>query len=384
MRSLAATRDLRASVAIPPWLIARCSDAPVTPMESVACTVAALTAGAACFCCGKVQQQAIAADAVRRSAGGNVEDGQNGGLWSFVAQYSVLAGTIAMDKVRRAVISAAAAASSASAIGGIGGLGPLTLPPAEPLPVPDSFKCPITQEAMRDPVTTVDGQSYERASIAAWFQQGRRTSPLTNNPLGSLALTENVALRGAIAEFHLLQPFVDAQRQQLEEVCRGIHAHSGQREFELTSACDLQEARAREMRGKLDDSRLQIDILKAQLDDALQKARSFRNLADERGAEVARSSAEVQSLRKEVSSLQAAIKEEREEAEFMAVRAKSQKFGVEAALLRAQVEMLREELAVPGPAGPTVPAAAVAATAASSPVCRTQSNPRAFAVNKDF
>jgi hypothetical protein len=50
---------------------------------------------------------------------------------------------------------------------------------------PKTFIDPISLGMMQDPVVTVDGQSYDRASIVGWFdsqeQQGitRFTAPLT-------------------------------------------------------------------------------------------------------------------------------------------------------------------------------------------------------------
>ena len=53
---------------------------------------------------------------------------------------------------------------------------------------------------MTDPVSTVDGHSYERAAIDRWLSQGKRTSPLTGATLPSLALIPNHALRKLIQE----------------------------------------------------------------------------------------------------------------------------------------------------------------------------------------
>ena len=41
----------------------------------------------------------------------------------------------------------------------------------EALPVPDGFKCPITQDLMFDPVSTVDGHTYEKDAIVRWLRQ---------------------------------------------------------------------------------------------------------------------------------------------------------------------------------------------------------------------
>ena len=61
------------------------------------------------------------------------------------------------------------------------------------------FVCPITWEIFNDPVLTVDGHSYERASIEAWFDAGNTTSPLTNAALESTLLFPNINLRISIA-----------------------------------------------------------------------------------------------------------------------------------------------------------------------------------------
>ena len=67
----------------------------------------------------------------------------------------------------------------------------------------DAFLCPITQDYMRDPVITSDGQTYERGAIEQWLSRRRSlglpyTSPLTGERLGSDALIPNVILRGLI------------------------------------------------------------------------------------------------------------------------------------------------------------------------------------------
>jgi len=105
------------------------------------------------------------------------------------------------------------------------------------LPVPESFKCPITQEIMSDPVSTVDGLTYDRESIATWFRQGQRTSPLTNRELPSLRLVENVALRGAISEFCSLRP--ELKRKDLAQA--DFEAAVELREAEVTAQKDKKE-----------------------------------------------------------------------------------------------------------------------------------------------
>ncbi len=56
---------------------------------------------------------------------------------------------------------------------------------------------------MADAVVAEDGFSYDRSSIQAWFDLGRRTSPCTNETI-SVNLYPNHAVRQAVK---LLQSF---------------------------------------------------------------------------------------------------------------------------------------------------------------------------------
>ena len=73
-------------------------------------------------------------------------------------------------------------------------------PPGGP---PSEFVCPITAEIMQDPVSTVDGHTYERAAIERWLRH-RKSSPLTGAPLASATLIPNISLRKLIQD-HLSQ-----------------------------------------------------------------------------------------------------------------------------------------------------------------------------------
>ena len=64
----------------------------------------------------------------------------------------------------------------------------------------DSFMCPMTLSVMEDPVSTADGQCYERAEIERWLEIND-TSPATGLPLASKALVPNLGLKKAIEEF---------------------------------------------------------------------------------------------------------------------------------------------------------------------------------------
>ena len=65
---------------------------------------------------------------------------------------------------------------------------------------------------MVDPVSTVDGHSYERGAIERWFQR-RGTSPRTGALLGSKALVPNFALRQSIHEYLEKRPELERREQ---------------------------------------------------------------------------------------------------------------------------------------------------------------------------
>ncbi|WVZ68365.1 hypothetical protein U9M48_017314 [Paspalum notatum var. saurae] len=69
-----------------------------------------------------------------------------------------------------------------------------------PAPPPD-FRCPITLDLMREPVVVASGQTYDRESIARWFDSGKSTCPKTGQALAVLELVPNKALKNLIAKW---------------------------------------------------------------------------------------------------------------------------------------------------------------------------------------
>ncbi|EER05571.1 hypothetical protein Pmar_PMAR011602 [Perkinsus marinus ATCC 50983] len=70
----------------------------------------------------------------------------------------------------------------------------------------DGMLCPISQLIMRDPVCTVDGHSYERSAIEAWFRNQevaglRHSSPMTGETLPTSTLIPNITLKRVIDDF---------------------------------------------------------------------------------------------------------------------------------------------------------------------------------------
>nr|DAD21512.1 TPA_asm: hypothetical protein HUJ06_022975 [Nelumbo nucifera] len=67
--------------------------------------------------------------------------------------------------------------------------------------IPYHFRCPISLELMRDPVTVCTGQTYDRASIESWVATGNTTCPVTRAPLSDFILIPNHTLRRLIQDW---------------------------------------------------------------------------------------------------------------------------------------------------------------------------------------
>ena len=71
---------------------------------------------------------------------------------------------------------------------------------------PSDYVCPITCELMRDPVLTVDGETYERTAIEEWFGRGNSTAPRTGAKLDSTVIFPNKLVKRAITTWRAEHP----------------------------------------------------------------------------------------------------------------------------------------------------------------------------------
>ncbi|WOL08043.1 hypothetical protein Cni_G16795 [Canna indica] len=67
--------------------------------------------------------------------------------------------------------------------------------------IPYQFRCPISLELMRNPVTVCTVQTYDRSSIESWVATGNTTCPVTRVPLTDFTLIPNYTLRCLIQEW---------------------------------------------------------------------------------------------------------------------------------------------------------------------------------------
>ncbi|KAJ8510110.1 hypothetical protein OPV22_000544 [Ensete ventricosum] len=67
--------------------------------------------------------------------------------------------------------------------------------------IPTHFRCPISLDLMKDPVTASTGITYDRASIEAWLEMGNATCPVTNRELKDEDLIPNHSIRKMIQDW---------------------------------------------------------------------------------------------------------------------------------------------------------------------------------------
>ncbi|XP_068302523.1 U-box domain-containing protein 21-like [Pyrus communis] len=71
----------------------------------------------------------------------------------------------------------------------------------EEIAIPTHFRCPISLDLMKDPVTLSTGMTYDRSSIEMWIETGNSTCPVTNQELVSFDQIPNHALRRMIQDW---------------------------------------------------------------------------------------------------------------------------------------------------------------------------------------
>lgn len=66
---------------------------------------------------------------------------------------------------------------------------------------PNEFKCPITQDIMKEPVVASDGHSYEKSALMSFLLKGNGKSPLTREKLKTHIIISNINLKKRIREY---------------------------------------------------------------------------------------------------------------------------------------------------------------------------------------
>ncbi|KAK4353510.1 hypothetical protein RND71_029028 [Anisodus tanguticus] len=64
--------------------------------------------------------------------------------------------------------------------------------------IPPLFRCPISLDLLKDPVTLCTGQTYDRSNIEKWLSSGNSTCPVTMQKLNDSSIVPNTTLRHLI------------------------------------------------------------------------------------------------------------------------------------------------------------------------------------------
>ncbi|MCO5551506.1 hypothetical protein L7F22_005010 [Adiantum nelumboides] len=67
--------------------------------------------------------------------------------------------------------------------------------------IPADLRCPLSLELMSDPVIVASGQTYERAYIQQWLDQGNTTCPKSRQTLNHFTLINNFTVKALIASW---------------------------------------------------------------------------------------------------------------------------------------------------------------------------------------
>ncbi|XP_065874317.1 U-box domain-containing protein 3 [Euphorbia lathyris] len=73
--------------------------------------------------------------------------------------------------------------------------------PNSGIPIPSYFRCPLSLDLMLDPVIVASGQTFERASIQKWLDNGLSTCPKTRQTLSHTNLIPNYTVKAMIANW---------------------------------------------------------------------------------------------------------------------------------------------------------------------------------------
>ncbi|GJN30849.1 hypothetical protein PR202_gb19187 [Eleusine coracana subsp. coracana] len=103
------------------------------------------------------------------------------------------------------------------------------------LAIPAHFRCPISLDLMRDPVTAPTGITYDRASIEAWLDTGRATCPVTHAALRHEDLVPNHATRRVIQDWCVANRSRGVERIPTPKIPL-THVHAADLLFDLADA----------------------------------------------------------------------------------------------------------------------------------------------------
>lgn len=121
----------------------------------------------------------------------------------------------------------------------------------EEITIPTNFRCPVSLDLMKDPVTLSTGITYDRFSIEKWIEAGNKTCPVTNQKLSTFEITPNHTIRKMIQSWcvenssygieRIPTPRIPVSGYEVNEVCTRL----------LSGCRNLDEKKCVEFVGKI-------------------------------------------------------------------------------------------------------------------------------------
>ena len=134
--------------------------------------------------------------------------------------------------------------------------------------------CSINKDVFKDPVNTVDGQTYERDVIQKWFNDGNDKSPNTMLKLSDLTLTANLEKKAQVEAIEALRPLIRSILEDRKKLSRLVEADERKRKAEEAAEKERkrkeEEAAAEEKRRRQEAER--INRQRKEAEDQRQKA----------------------------------------------------------------------------------------------------------------
>ncbi|XP_052201742.1 U-box domain-containing protein 28-like [Diospyros lotus] len=109
--------------------------------------------------------------------------------------------------------------------------------------VPSFFRCPISMDVMKSPVSLCTGVTYDRSSIQAWLDTGHNTCPATMQVLPSTDFVPNLTLRRLIETWSqspppLVSPSSASMKKMLDSI-KDVGRATGNRSESLSRIADF-------------------------------------------------------------------------------------------------------------------------------------------------
>ncbi|KAG2716223.1 hypothetical protein I3843_03G115400 [Carya illinoinensis] len=116
---------------------------------------------------------------------------------------------------------------------------------AADMAIPHLFRCPISLDLFKDPVTLCTGQTYDRSSIEKWLAAGNLTCPVTMQKLHDPSIVPNHTLRHLIDQWlHMgdqFDPDYLATIDSLASLKYSLESHEGTLEDKLQTLKKIRE-----------------------------------------------------------------------------------------------------------------------------------------------